>query len=583
MVKRPAVICRGNANGVPAALADAVDGELIVAKGGNVLPALQSAFREGRPIVTNLAAPIVIRALAPLLGGKFSDPPVVATSYDAQFIVPLLGLSHGARKLAKTISEKLFKTLVTFGGTPTYFSAGNALDDTPDGYLLSNHEDYKDFAVAVLDGEPVRIEGNAPWLSELPQSPNAKLKITITEKDIPGSAEHLVYIRKTLAIGIGCERGVTREEVTGLIENVLTKNRLHRFAIACHATIDIKEDEQALRPMFDLNESFRLFSAAELEAQMHKVPNPSQVVRAEVGVASVAEAAALAAAGPDSELIVTKVKSKRVTCAVAKSPTPISLQYGRRAGNLAIVGVGPGGGEMRSPAASSALWHASDWVGYGLYLDLVADLKTSHVEHRFPLGGEEDRVRHAIALAKEGKQVALVCSGDAGIYAMAALVYEIIDLEPNRIAVNVIPGISAFQAAAAKAGAMIGHDFCCISLSDLLTPWEVIERRLRAAAEGDFVISFYNPRSLKRRDQLERAFAILAQHRPPETPVIIATNLGRPEEKLKIVPFSDFNPDDVDMLTLVMVGASQSKSFTRGDGQTYAYTPRGYAKKREMQ
>jgi cobalt-precorrin 5A hydrolase/precorrin-3B C17-methyltransferase len=128
---------------------------------------------------------------------------------------------------------------------------------------------------------------------------------------------------------------------------------------------------------------------------------------------------------------------------------------------------------------------------------------------------------------------------------------------------------------------MIGHDFCCISLSDLLTPWDAIEKRVKAAAEGDFVISFYNPRSLKRRKQLERAFAILAKHRPPDTPVVIASSLGRPEEKVKIVAFSDFNSEDVDMLTLVMVGSSQSKSFARGDGKTYAYTPRDYARKRE--
>jgi cobalt-precorrin 5A hydrolase/precorrin-3B C17-methyltransferase len=137
------------------------------------------------------------------------------------------------------------------------------------------------------------------------------------------------------------------------------------------------------------------------------------------------------------------------------------------------------------------------------------------------------------------------------------------------------------SATGAKAGAMIGHDFCCISLSDLLTPWNAIEKRVKAAAEGDFVISFYNPRSQKRRDQLERAFAILKSHRPPDTPVIIASNLGRAEEDVRIVKFADFNPDDVDMLTLVMVGSSQSKSFARGDGRTYAYTPRGYAKKRE--
>ncbi len=294
-----------------------------------------------------------------------------------------------------------------------------------------------------------------------------------------------------------------------------------------------------------------------------------------------AEAAALAAAGPDAELIVPKTKSKRATVAIARAPSPIIEMHGHLRGSIAVVGIGPGSKWTRSEAAVHELFMATDWIGYGLYLDLVADLKRDQTEHRFPLGGEEDRVRHAIELAKQGKQVALVCSGDAGIYAMAALVYEIIDLEPNRISVDVIPGISAFQAAAAKAGAMIGHDFCCISLSDLLTPWEAIEKRVKAAAEGDFVISFYNPRSMKRRDQLERAFAILKTHRPPDTPVIIASNLGRAEENVRIVKFADFNPDDVDMLTLVMVGSSQSKSFARGDGKTYAYTPRGYAKKRE--
>jgi cobalt-precorrin 5A hydrolase/precorrin-3B C17-methyltransferase len=300
-----------------------------------------------------------------------------------------------------------------------------------------------------------------------------------------------------------------------------------------------------------------------------------------VGTPGVAEAAALAAAGPDSELLVEKTRSLRATCAIARAPRLLLGIPGLARGAVHVVGIGPGTQDWRAPAARAALESATDWVGYGLYLDLVADLKAHQTEHRFPLGGEEDRVRHAINLAQQGKEVALVCSGDAGIYAMAALVYEIIDLEPCRIRVEVIPGISAFQAAAAKAGAMIGHDFCCISLSDLLTPWEAIEKRVTAAAEGDFVISFYNPRSLKRRDQLERAFAILARHRPPDTPVVIASSLGRPEEKVRIVRFADFNPDDVDMLTLVMVGSSQSKSFMRGDGRTYAYTPRGYAKKRE--
>jgi cobalt-precorrin 5A hydrolase/precorrin-3B C17-methyltransferase len=237
---------------------------------------------------------------------------------------------------------------------------------------------------------------------------------------------------------------------------------------------------------------------------------------------------------------------------------------------------------LLTPEADYQLWHATDWVGYSLYLDLVETLRHGQLRYDFPLGDEEARCRRAIELAKQGKQVALICSGDPGIYAMAALVYELIDREPTRVAVEVHPGISAFQMASAKAGAMIGHDFCCISLSDLLTPWEVIEKRIKAAAEGDFVISFYNPRSLKRRDQLQRALEILKPYRHADTPVVIASNLGRPEENIRIRTFSEFDPEQVDMLTLVMIGSSQSKAFMRGDGKTYAYTPRGYARKMDL-
>jgi cobalt-precorrin 5A hydrolase/precorrin-3B C17-methyltransferase len=207
-------------------------------------------------------------------------------------------------------------------------------------------------------------------------------------------------------------------------------------------------------------------------------------------------------------------------------------------------------------------------------------MRHEQVLHPFPLGAEEERARHAIALAKQGKQVALISSGDPGIYAMASLVYEILEREPARIGVEVIPGVSAFQAAAARAGALMGHDFCCISLSDLLTPWEVIEKRVRAAAEGDFVVAFYNPRSQRRRDHLDRAIAILSEQRPASTPVAIASNLERKDEKVEIVSLARFDSSGVDMLTIVIVGSSQSKSFVRGDGRRYAYTPRGYAKKK---
>lgn len=541
--------------------------------------ALQDLFRDGRPIVALCASGIVIRALAPVLDDKRQEPPVLALAEDGSSVIPLLGGHHGANALARRIAG------VTGGhaavSTASDLRFGAALDDPPPGWVLANPHDMKAFAARILAGERVRISGPIPWL-DLPQSPAATLQITATHEELAGSPSHLVYHPKVLTLGVGGERGIAADELVTLVDDTLARHRLSRNALAAIASIDLKEDEAAIHALArHLGLPLRVFTAAELNAEASRLETPSALVMQEVGCPGVAEGAALAAAGPEALLIVPKTKSRRATCAVALAPAPVIAPGGRAQGRISLVGLGPGDPSSRSPAASTALRQATDWVGYDLYLDLARDLRDAQHEHRFPLGAEEKRARHAIALARDGRQVALICSGDPGIYAMAALVFELIDLVPERIAVEVLPGISAFQAAAARAGAMIGHDFCCISLSDLLTPWEVIERRLAAAAQGDFVTAFYNPRSLRRRDQLERAIAILKPFRPDDTPVIVASNLGRAEEKVHVVPLKDFDPDMVDMLTLVMVGASQSKAFRRGDGRTYAYTPRGYAKKRK--
>ncbi len=540
--------------------------------------ALQDLFREGRPIIALCAAGIAIRALAPLLEDKQQEPPVLALAEDGSSVVPLLGGHHGGNDLARRVAALTGGHAAVTTASDLRFGA--ALDDPPEGWVLANPQDMKKFAVRILAGELVRHDGSLPWL-DLPRSAEASLTITATHEELAGSSSHLVYHPRVLTLGVGGERGVAAEELIALVEDTLARHRLAKASLAAVASIDLKEDEAAIEALArHLGLPLRVFTARELNDEAPRLMTPSPVVMQEVGCPGVAEGAALAAAGLQSKLIVAKTKSQRATCAVALAPAPIITLPGRRRGRISLVGLGPGDLASRSPAATEALRRASDWVGYGLYLDLAVDLRTTQAEHRFPLGAEEERVRHAIALAREGRQVALICSGDPGIYAMAALVYEVLDIEPERVAVEVLPGISAFQAAAARAGAMIGHDFCCISLSDLLTPWEVIESRLAAAARGDFVTAFYNPRSLKRRDQLDRAIAILKPHRPRDTPVIIASNLGRPEEQVRIVALEDFDPRVVDMLTLVMVGSSQSRTLRRGDGRVYAYTPRGYARKR---
>jgi cobalt-precorrin 5A hydrolase / precorrin-3B C17-methyltransferase len=515
--------------------------------------AIAYAFENKQPVIGICASAILIRAVAPFLRNKFTEAPVVAVAEDGSSVVPLLGGHHGANQLALTIAEITKGHAAVTTASDVIF--GYAYDEVAQGLTLGNPEHVKTATAARLRGEEVFRHN--------------------TIHDRKGDDRNIIYHPKVLAVGLGCERGTSIEEVQELITSTFAAHDLSTKAIAVYASIDLKEDEAALSSL----ENVVYFSADELNAQASRIATPSDYVADTVGTASVAEAAALAAAGDEATLIVPKTKSKRATIAIAEAPEPILVAAGKRRGKVSVVGLGPGSRTLRSPDATHELVMASDWVGYDLYLDLAADLKTIQTEHRFPLGGEEARCRHALDLAKQGKQVALVCSGDAAIYAMAALVYELVDREPCRVAVEVHPGISAFQLASARAGAIIGHDFCCISLSDLLTPWETIVQRVTAAAAGDFVIAFYNPRSLKRIDQIVKAFEILCAHRSPETPVILASNLGRPEEKVRVLKFADFNPEDVDMLTIVMVGSSQSRAITRGNGKTYAYTPRGYAKK----
>jgi cobalt-precorrin 5A hydrolase / precorrin-3B C17-methyltransferase len=528
-------------------------------------------FNDGHTVIGICAAGILIRAIAPHTTDKHKEPPVLAVSEDGRSIVPLLGGHHGANDLALKLAQ------IT-GGYPAITTAsdvalGVSLDEPPPGYAIADQRLIKPAAARLLAGEWLKpVDGTAPWLAEVTHD-DGTLPLAVTVKRAEKGV--LTYHPKTLAVGVGCERGTSPDDITQLVNTALLENGLAREAIACYASIDLKEDEPAIASL----ENVRFFTTKELNAQSAKVQRPSEVVRAEVGTPSVAEASALAAAGPDAKLIVPKIKGQRATVAIAEAPHPITVPAGRMRGSVHLIGLGPGAPEFRAPYATQALKTSTDWVGYTLYLDLAKDQYTDQIQHEFPLGGEEDRCRKAIELAKEGKRVALICSGDAAIYAMAALVYELIDREPARIAVDVIPGISAFQLASARAGALIGHDFCCISLSDLLTPWETIVQRVTAAAQGDFVIAFYNPRSLKRTDQIGKAFEMLKPHRTPDTPVILASSLGRPEEKVRVLSFAEFNPEDVDMLTIVLVGSSQSKAVKRGDGKTYAYTPRGYARK----
>ena len=581
---------------------------------------LATLYNEGIAIVGICASAVLIRGVAGCLKNKHTDPPLIAVAEDGSAVVPLLGGHHGANDLAIKIAKLLdISPTITNAGDLRF---GIALDEPPAGFLLTNPKDVKYFTADLLSGECVNLSSEDKlasldymlefykWLqnSRLPFSEKAKLRISLTSKPIPGNIDHLVFQilpeipTKKIAVGVGCERGTDPEELIALVWNTLQENNISPERVAVVVSLDLKSDEPAVHAVAQFLSdksgdlcTARFFDADTLEAQTSRLKNPSEIVFQEVGCHGVAEGAALAAAGDTGILLVPKVKSPdrsspakksyagRATCAIAESADLLNPHMiGRAQGILFIVGTGPGTPQWRLPESVKMLRKATDWVGYQLYLDLISDLHNDQKLHCFDLGEEEIRVSHALKLAAQGKTVALVSSGDPGIYAMSSLVFELQErgkLEWQRVHVEATPGISALQAANARIGAPLGHDFCTISLSDLLTPWETIERRIRAAAEGDFVVAFYNPVSRSRTTQLARAQEILLQHRTANTPVILARNLGRDEEKVQTVSLEKLNPAEVDMLTVVLVGSNQTRRLELPNREVKVYTPRGYDQK----
>nr|WP_205648822.1 precorrin-3B C(17)-methyltransferase [Acuticoccus kandeliae] len=558
-------------------LADRVPADAVDQSFTGTAHTLARVFEAGTAIVGLFSTGILMRTLGPLLANKPAEPPVIALAEDGSAIVPLLGAHRGGGALAAILGEAFAVAPATT--TQSDRRLGVALDDPPAGWRVADPAPFKALAAALAAGE-----GAAPdaALTFLPALPAGERPIRATTRRLDDNASVPTYIARRLVIGMGAERGASAEAAIALAETALAEAGLDPRAVALVTSLDKKADEAALHAVAaHCDAPFRVFDAATLAAEEPRLTTRSEIVRAAVGVAGVAEAAALAAAGPDGNLIVPKRKQDGLTLAIAEAPAPITALPGRARGHLAIVGIGPGTARWRTAECVATLAAADAFVGYSLYLDLVEDLRASQTRHDFPLGDETARVRFALEEAGKGRTVALVSSGDPGIYAMATLAMELLDSgdlsdAARRVAVSVAPGISAAQAAAARVGAPLGHDFAFISLSDLLTPWAAIRKRLEAAVAGDFVVALYNPRSMRRTTQLGEAIAILKTARPDDTPVVVAGSLGRPAEAIHHTTLGALDPASVDMLATVVIGASTTRAFTRGDGRTHVYTPRGY-------
>ncbi len=502
-----------------------------------------------------LATGAAVRIVAPLLGDKRTDPAVVCVDEAGRFVVSVVG-GHdgGANALARRVGGLLDAEPVLTTATD---SAGRVALDTLPGFVVDG--DVAGVTVAMLDGRAPRIVNELGW--PLPgdfTGGDAPERILVTDRRVAPEPGVVTLHPPSIVAGVGASTGAPPAAVTELLDAALDRAGLARESVAEVATLDRKTTEPAL---LGLGLPLRGFTAEVLRAVA--VPTPSDVVARAVGTPSVAEAAALLAAGAGAQLVVRKQANDVATVAIARRSLP--------PGRLRIVGLGPGASRLRTPAAEAAVRHAHVVIGYAPYVDAAADLLSPHHEViRSPIGDEIVRAKQALAEAGAGRDVALVCSGDPGVYAMASITLEASADAPG-VEIETVPGVTAAFAAAAAVGAPLGHDFATISLSDLLTPWEAIETRLRAAAAADFAVALYNPRSQRRTWQLDAARRILLEHRSPETPVAVVTDASRPDERAHVTTLAGLDPADTGMTSCVLVGSSTTRVV---DGRVV--TPRGY-------
>jgi cobalt-precorrin 5A hydrolase / precorrin-3B C17-methyltransferase len=536
---------------------------------GKPKEALATAWEECDQIVLFLATGAAVRLVAPLLGDKRRDPGVVCVDDAGRFAVALCGGHEGgANALAEWVAETLGATpVVTTAsdslGVPALDSLGKRL-----GFEVEEGSDLAAVGAAVVSGETVRLVSERRWpIGPLPENvvpvePKVQPEeikpplLAISDRLLAAPHPSVVYRPPSLLAGVGCSRGAGAAEILDLLGSALREAGLSQKSVAALASIDVKSDEAGLLEAADaLGVPLHLHSAEEL-VQV-EVPNPSPVVAGAVGTPSVAEASVLVSG---AELLLEKRKSANATVAIGRLPVR---------GRLALVSLGPGEDALIPPLAREALAASELVVGLGQYAERIRHLLRPGTRVlTLPLGDEVVRAEKALAEARAGGSVALVSSGDVGVYAMASPALE---LAEEDVEVIVVPGITAAQAAASLLGSPLGHDHCSISLSDLLTPWGVIENRVRAAALGDFVVSLYNPRSKGRDWQLGKVQKILLEYRPPDTPVGIVRNAYRSTQGVVKTDLASLRPEDVDMLTVVLVGNSQTRLVT---GKMV--TPRGY-------
>jgi len=554
---------------------------------------VSALFAAGQPLIAVASVGLMVRLVAGCVRSKMTDPPVVVVDEAGRFVIPVLsGHLGGANALAERLAAHL-------GAVAVVTTATEALGTLPidrlaaeAGWRLENIDDVKAVSRGLIHGEPVVVVqecGDTAWrqafgplpealalferwddvVSEADTRPSRRYAagLLISDRCIPPEALQAVAPSwatcrpPSLVVGVGAEKDVPATELQAAVQHVLQVNRLAMDSVSMIATLDRKASEEGFRTWLAQQGWPVVTYTAEQLSQVQGIPNPSDIVALAVGTPGVCEPAALLASG-SAALLVPKQKCGRVTVALARQ---VVRQEDEQRGRLSIIGIGPGAADLLTVRAIEALERCQVLVGYERYIGLLGARAAGKEIHGSAIGRESERARLAIELARQGRQVGLISSGDAGIYGMAGLVFEYLeqqgwtpDADPH---VEVIPGVSAAQAAASLLGAPLSNDFAVVSLSDLLTPRETIIQRLEALAAADLVVALYNPQSQKRRALFQQACAIFQRHREATIPVAVVRAASRQEQAIQLTDLGQLPNAAVDMESLVLIGNSQTRRF----------------------
>lgn len=526
----------------------------------------QTPFNRFELVIYVCAVPIAVRAIAKLQLDKAKDPAIVCVDETLAHCVVLLGAHKGGNQAARYLETTLnIQPVIT---TASDLIGAPALDQIPNYHVQG---DLASVQRRINETKPVTLIANDS--KEVPKVLDALPNLDDNRQDYVIEVErhgahlrgesnkgHVLLTKRRLVLGLGCSSDCSPDELSQLVQNSLGMINADLTQVLSAATIDIRKSHPAV---LSLGLEVKTYGADQLRNV--QVPNPSQVVDDVVGTTSVAEAACLLGASVGGKLVLEKQRSAKATVAIAQT---------QNRGTVSVVGIGPGSPLLRTRKSEIALRTAEVVIGFEGYLNLCDDALTpGQLRLSYKIGDEIERVDRAINEAANGATVALVCSGDPGVYAMASLLFErrSILAKAESFDVEVVPGVTAALAAASTSGAILGHDHAYISLSDLLTPWALIKEALIKIAPTHLALIFYNPRSKNRQHQFREAMEIMQSIRGAETPVLVAKAVSRVGQRTWITSIGNLDEETIDMETVVIVGGP----WTVVD-KDVIYTRRGY-------